>query len=250
MSKGKAKKNRAAAMGGAPKGAKVSAALRAGVLRANVKIARRGLALFTFGNASAIDRERGLVVIKPSGVPYKKLKASDLVVTDLDGNVVDGKLKPSSDLATHLELYKAWPGIGGIVHTHSHYATVWAQTGQEIPCYGTTHADYFNGPVPVTRAMSDAEIATDYEKNTGRVIVERFDGEPNTMPAVLVANHASFVWGASVEDAVDTASILEEVAKMAFHTAVLNPATEPLAMALLHKHHRRKHGPEAYYGQG
>jgi L-ribulose-5-phosphate 4-epimerase len=248
MSKGKAGR-KASSGDGVPKHAKASAALRAGVLRANMKIARRGLALFTFGNASAIDRERGLVVIKPSGVPYKKLKASDLVVTDLDGNVVEGKLKPSSDLATHLELYRAWPGVGGIVHTHSHFATVWAQSGHEIPCYGTTHADYFNGPVPVTRAMTDAEIATDYEKNTGKVIVERFDGEPNTMPAVLVANHASFVWGASVEDAVETASILEEVAKMAFHTAVLKPAAKPLAMALLHKHHRRKHGPEAYYGQ-
>lgn len=250
MAKGKAKKKGAAGNGGALQRGKASAALRASVLRANVKIARRGLALFTFGNASAIDRERGLVVIKPSGVPYKKLKGSDLVVTDLDGNVVEGKLKPSSDLATHLELYKAWPGIGGIVHTHSHYATVWAQTGQEIPCYGTTHADYFNGPVPVTRAMTTDEIANDYEKNTGKVIVERFDGEPTTMPAVLVANHASFVWGATVEEAVETASILEEVARMAFHTAVLNPATEPLPMALLHKHHRRKHGPAAYYGQG
>jgi L-ribulose-5-phosphate 4-epimerase len=232
-----------------PGSKKVSSALRASVLRANVEIAKRGLALFTFGNASAIDRAGGRVVIKPSGVPYSKLKAADLVVTDLSGRVLEGKLKPSSDLATHLELYKAWPGVGGIVHTHSHYATVWAQAGQEIPCYGTTHADYFNGPVPVTREMSDAEIAEDYEKNTGKLIVERFDGEPNTMPAVLVNGHASFVWGASVEEAVETASILEEVAKMAFNTAVLNPATEPLQVALLHKHFRRKHGPQAYYGQ-
>jgi L-ribulose-5-phosphate 4-epimerase len=249
MAKDKAKKKDATGEGSVLRRGKASAALRASVLRANVRIARRGLALFTFGNASAIDRQRGLVVIKPSGVPYKKLRPSDLVVTDLDGNIVEGKLKPSSDLATHLEIYKAWPSVGGIVHTHSHYATVWAQAGREIPCYGTTHADYFNGPVPVTRAMSGAEIAADYERNTGKVIVERFDGEPNTMPAVLVANHASFVWGASVEDAIETASILEEVAKMAFHTAVLNPKAEPLSMALLHKHHRRKHGPEAYYGQ-
>src|SRR5262249_44373527 len=158
-----------------------------------------------------------LVVIKPSGVPYAKLKATDLVVTDLAGRVVEGKLRPSSDLATHLEMYASWPGIGGIVHTHSHYATVWAQAGQEVPRYGTTHADYFNGPVPVTRAMTNTEIADEYESNTGKVIVERFEGEPLSMPAVLVAGHASFVWGATVDDAVETASILEEVARMAFH---------------------------------
>jgi L-ribulose-5-phosphate 4-epimerase len=229
--------------------AKVGSGLRASVLRANVEIAKRGLALFTFGNASAIDRKLGLVVIKPSGVAYAKIKASDLVVTDLNGKVVEGKLKPSSDLATHLELYKAWPNIGGIVHTHSHFATVFAQAQFEIPEYGTTHADYFNGPVPVTRPLTDAEIAKDYERNTGKVIVERFDGEPTTMPAVLVSNHASFVWGATVEDAVENASILEEVARMAYHTMVLNPAAETLPQALLHKHYRRKHGPQSYYGQ-
>jgi L-ribulose-5-phosphate 4-epimerase len=228
---------------------KASAALRASVLRANVEIAKRGLAPFTFGNASAIDRARGLVVIKPSGVPFAKLKAADLVVTDLEGRVVEGKLRPSADLATHLELYRRWPAVGGVVHTHSHFATVWAQAGQEIPCYGTTHADYFNGPVPVTREMTAAEIARDYELNTGKVIVERFDGEPTTMPAVLVAGHASFVWGPTVDAAVETASILEEVARMAYHTAILNPATEQIAQALLHKHFRRKHGPGAYYGQ-
>lgn len=224
--------------------------MRRAVLRANVEIGRRGLALFTFGNASAIDRARGLVVIKPSGVPYERMKTADLVVTDLHGKVVEGKLKPSSDLETHLELYRAWPGIGGIVHTHSHYATVWAQAGQEIPCYGSTHADYFNGPVPVTRTLGDSEIARDYERNTGKVIIERFDGEPLSMPAVLVRGHASFVWGPTVDDALETASILEEVAKMAYHTAVLDPATEPVSAALLHKHFRRKHGPSAYYGQG
>lgn len=229
--------------------AKASAALRSAVLRANVEIAKRGLALFTFGNASAIDRANGLVVIKPSGVPYATMKATDLVVTDLDGSVVEGTLRPSSDLATHLELYRSWPSIGGVVHTHSHYATVWAQAAQEIPCYGTTHADYFNGPVPVTRALGAAEIAKDYERNTGRVIVERFDGEPTTMPAVLVTGHASFVWGPTIESAVEMATVLEEVAKMAFHTAVLDPATEPLQQTLLHKHFRRKHGPQAYYGQ-
>jgi len=233
-----------------PKGkARAPLALRKAVCLANVELARRGLALFTFGNASAIDRKRKLVVIKPSGVPYAKLKPADLVVTDLDGRVVEGKLRPSSDLATHLEIYRQWPSVGAVVHTHSHFATAWAQAAQEIPCYGTTHADYFNGPIPVTRALTDAEIADDYERNTGRVIVERFDGEPNTMPAVLVPGHASFVWGATVEAAVETASILEEVARLAYHTAVLNPAAEPLAQALLHKHFRRKHGPSAYYGQ-
>lgn len=229
--------------------ARVPAALRKAVCRANVEIARRGLALFTFGNASAIDRASGLVVIKPSGVPYATLKPGDLVVTDLDGRVVEGALRPSSDLATHLELYRRWPSVGAVVHTHSHFATVWAQAQQEIPCYGTTHADYFEGPVPVARALSAAEVASDYERNTGRAIVERFDGEPNTMPAVLVPGHASFVWGPTIEVALETASILEEVARMAFHTAVLNPATESLAQTLLHKHFSRKHGPKAYYGQ-
>lgn len=209
----------------------------------------RGLALFTFGNASAIDRTRGLVVIKPSGVPYDKMKPADMVVTDLDGRTVSGKLRPSSDLETHLELYRAWPSVGGIVHTHSHFATAWAQAERELPIYGTTHADYFNGPVPVTRDMTVAEIAQDYERNTGKVIVERFDGEPNTMSAVLVRKHASFVWGATVEAAVETATVLEEVARMAFHSAVLNPDAGPLPQALLHKHFRRKHGPDAYYGQ-
>jgi len=219
------------------------------VLRANVELGRRGLAPFTFGNASAIDRARGLVVIKPSGVPYERLRAADLVVTDLDGHVVQGRLRPSSDLPTHLELYRAWPGIGGVVHTHSHYATVWAQACQEIPFYGTTHADYFNGPIPVTRPLTPKEIANDYERNTGKVIVERFDGEPTTMPAALVAGHASFVWGPTVEAAVETAAILEEVARLALHTAVLNPATEPLPQPLLWKHWGRKHGPGRYYGQ-
>jgi len=249
QSKGKAR---------APKGGKAARrtrsrraplALRTAVCRANVELSRRGLALFTFGNASAIDRASGLVVIKPSGVPYATLKPADLVVTDLHGRVVEGTLRPSSDLATHLEIYRQWPSVGAVVHTHSHFATVWAQAAQEIPCYGTTHADYFNGPVPVTRALSAAEIADDYERNTGRAIVERFDGEPTTMPAVLVPGHASFVWGATVEGAVETAFILEEVARMAYHTAVLNPASEPLAQALLHKHFSRKHGPAAYYGQ-
>jgi L-ribulose-5-phosphate 4-epimerase len=223
--------------------------LRTAVCKANKELSRRGLAPFTFGNASAIDRAAGRVYIKPSGVDYGALTPASIVVTDLDGRIVEGKLRPSSDLETHLELYRSWVNIGGIVHTHSHYATVWSQACQEIPCYGTTHADYFNGPVPVTREMTAAEVKTDYERNTGKVIVERFDGEPNSMPAVLVASHASFVWGASVEEAVETASILEEVARMALHTAVLNPAAERLPMALLHKHYWRKHGVDAYYGQ-
>ena len=247
VAKGRAPK-RPASEGRAP-ARRAPLALRNAVCRANIEIARRGLALFTFGNASAIDRALGLVVIKPSGVPYAKLRPADLVVIDLDGRVVEGKLRPSSDLATHLEIYRHWPSVGAVVHTHSHFAAVWAQAAQEIPCYGTTHADYFNGPIPVTRALTAAEIAGEYERNTGQVIIERFDGEPNTMPAVLVPGHASFCWGPTVESAVETASILEEVARMAFHTAVLNPASEPLSMALLHKHFWRKHGPSAYYGQ-
>jgi L-ribulose-5-phosphate 4-epimerase len=231
------------------RGGRELATLRASVLWANRELARRGLAPFTFGNASAIDRTRGLVVIKPSGVPYESLRAGDLVVTDLDGGVIEGRLKPSSDLPTHLELYRAWPSIGAVVHAHSHYATVWAQACQEIPCYGTTHADCFNGPVPVTRALTRAETTSDYERNTGRVIVERFDGEPTTMPAVVVAGHASFVWGPTVETAVETATLLEEVARLAFHTAVLNPAAEEIPQPLLWKHYGRKHGPNAYYGQ-
>jgi len=229
---------------------KVPAALRTAVLQANRAIAARGLAKFTFGNASAVDRARGRVVIKPSGVPYARLRAADLVVTDLDGRVVEGKLRPSSDLATHLALYNAWPHIGGVVHTHSHYATVWAQARRDIPCYGTTHADHFDGPVPVTRALTAAEIAEGYERHTGTVIVERFAREPLAMPAVLVAGHASFVWGPTVADAVDTAEVLEEVARMAYHTATLRPDAPPLADVLLRKHFDRKHGPTAYYGQG
>lgn len=224
-------------------------ALRREVLAANLELGRRGLAPFTFGNASGIDRARGLVVIKPSGVPYAKMRAGDLVVTDLAGNVVEGKLRPSSDLPTHLELYRAWPSIGGVVHTHSHYATAWAQANREIPCLGTTHADTFNGPVPITRQLTDAEIKSDYERNTGRVIVERLDGNPESMHAVLVAGHASFVWAATVGEAVEVAEILEECARMALHTVVLNPDVKPLSPELLRKHFSRKHGPGRYYGQ-
>lgn len=226
------------------------AALREQVVDANRELARRGLARFTFGNASAIDRATGHIVIKPSGVPYDDLRAKTLVVTDLEGRVVQGKLRPSSDLPTHAALYRAFTDIGGVVHTHSHYATVWAQAQREIPCLGTTHADYFHGPVPVTAAMPDHAIAGEYEANTGTAIVARFDGlDPVTMPAVLVAGHASFCWGPSVAAALETASILEEVAEMAYHTIVLNAEVAEISAALLDRHFLRKHGADAYYGQ-
>ena len=225
-------------------------ALREEVLQANREIARLGLALFTFGNASAIDRKLGLIVIKPSGVPYAKLRAEDLVVTDMQGHVVEGSLRPSSDLPTHLVLYQSYPGIGGIVHTHSHYATVWAQAGREIPCLGTTHADHFHGPVPITATMAAEEIVTDYEVNTGHAILRRLEGiDPMSMPAVLVSGHASFCWGSTMSAAVETAAVLEEVAKMAFHTAILNHDHLPISSVLHDKHFLRKHGAEAYYGQ-
>lgn len=225
--------------------------LRFDVLHANREISRRGLARFTFGNASGIDRERGVVVIKPSGVAYEDLDAPSLVVTTLDGKVVEGALRPSSDLATHLALYNAFPGIGGIVHTHSHYATVWAQACREIPCLGTTHADYFHGAIPVTETMTDSAIAGEYEANTGLAIIERLaQFDPATMPAVLVAGHASFCWGLSVTAALETASILEEVAEMAYHTVVLSSECAEISTALRDKHFLRKHGKEKYYGQG
>jgi L-ribulose-5-phosphate 4-epimerase len=226
------------------------AALRGDVCAANVELAERGLARFTFGNASAIDRESGLVVIKPSGVPYASLQPKHLVVVDLDGKVVEGDLRPSSDLPTHLELYRAFADIGGVVHTHSRYATMWAQSQREIPCMGTTHADYFHGPIPITAHLAAEDIASEYEANTGREIVRRFaDLDPLCMPAVLVAGHASFCWGRTVASAVETADILEEVARMAYGTLTLNAAAAPLPTALLEKHFLRKHGPAAYYGQ-
>ena len=225
-------------------------ALRAEVLKANVELSRRGLAKHTFGNASALERREGLVVIKPSGVPYDAMTADDLVVTDLDGKVVEGALRPSSDLATHLVLYRAFTAIGGVVHTHSHFATAWSQALHEIPCLGTTHADHFRGAVPVTEPLTDDEVARDYEENTGRAIARRFQGlDPMEMPAVLVANHASFVWGETVSEAVETADILEDVARMAYHTLTLDPGVEPVSDALLDKHFLRKHGARAYYGQ-
>jgi len=227
------------------------ALLRADVLEANLELVRRGLVVEAFGNASAIDRETGRVVIKPSGVPYDELTAAGLVVADMDGRVVEGPFRPSSDLPTHLALYRAFTGIGGVVHTHSRFAAVWAQAGREIPCLGTTHADYFRGPVPVTEPMTDEEIRSAYEWNTGHVIVRRFEGlDPAQVPGVLVFGHGPFCWGSSARAAARLAVVLEEIACTAWHTVVLNPEIRPLAPALLDKHFLRKHGPGAYYGQG
>lgn len=209
-----------------------------------------GLVTFTWGNVSGIDRKLGLVVIKPSGVPYEQLKMEDLVVVDLDGNVVEGSLRPSSDTATHLVLYKAFPQIGGIVHTHSPWATSWAQAGRGIPALGTTHADYFYGEVPCTRPMTEQEIQGAYELETGNVIIETFrDRDPNEMPAVLVHSHAPFNWGKDPHQAVHNAVVLEEVAKLAHHTYGLNANVPSMDRRLLDRHFLRKHGANAYYGQ-
>ena len=225
-------------------------ALREEVLEANLELVRRGLVLYTFGNASGISREEGLVVIKPSGVPYDRMTADDLVITDLDGNIVEGKLKPSSDLATHIALYRAFAGIGGVVHTHSTHATSWAQACREIPCLGTTHADYFYGPVPVTEHMSEDDIGSKYEWNTGQAIIRLFAGrDPMHMRAVLVAGHGPFCWGVTSADAAHVAVVLEEIARMAYSAVVLNPSVRPIGDALRDKHFLRKHGPDAYYGQ-
>jgi len=224
--------------------------LREEVLEANLELVRNGLVLYTFGNASGISRENGLVVIKPSGVPYSKMKPSDLVVTDLNGNLVEGDFRPSSDLPTHIVLYKSFPAIGGVSHTHSDYATAWAQAGLPIPCFGSTHADYFHGPVPVTDAMTEDEIATAYEENTGHAIVRRFKNlNPVEIPAVLVANHAPFAWGATPTEASHNAVILETVAKLAFFAMQLRPEVPPISKFLHEKHFQRKHGSRAYYGQ-
>ena len=227
-----------------------TAALRREVLEANLELVRRGLVVASFGNASGIDREAGLVVIKPSGVPYDRLTPHDLVVTDLDGRVLEGDCRPSSDLPTHLALYRAFADIGGIAHTHSRHATAWAQAGREIPCLGTTHADYFLGPVPVTEPMTAAEIRASYEWNTGQVIVRRFAAlNPVQVPAVLVHGHAPFCWGPSAAAAAEMAVLLEEIAALAALTVALNPAVEAISPALRDRHFKRKHGPEAYYGQ-
>jgi L-ribulose-5-phosphate 4-epimerase len=224
--------------------------LRAEVLEGNLELVRRGLVIYTFGNASAVSREDGLCVIKPSGVPYDKMTPADMVITDLEGNIVEGKLKPSTDLDTHVALYKAFPGIGGIVHTHSRNATSWAQAAREIPCFGTTHADYFHGSVPVTGSLTPEEIDSGYEANTGVAIIRRMQGtDPLACPAILVAGHAPFCWGKSIRDAVHTAVIVEELALMALQTLAINPQAQPISQALRDKHHFRKHGPTASYGQ-
>ncbi len=224
--------------------------LREEVLEANLELVRRGLVLYTFGNASGISREDALVAIKPSGVPYETMKPEDLVVVDLEGKIVEGSLRPSSDLPTHLILYKAFSGIGGIAHTHSSAATAWAQAQKEIPCFGTTHADYFYGPVPVTKPLSSAEIRSDYEVNTGHAIVRRFKKlDPLQVPAVLVAGHAPFCWGRSPAEAAHIAVILEQIAAMAFQTINTNPKVRPISRHLHDKHFLRKHGSGAYYGQ-
>ena len=223
--------------------------LRKAVCKANKKLPRLGLVLFTWGNVSGIDRARGLVVIKPSGIPYKKLTADNMIVVDLDGKVVAGEGNPSSDTATHLRLYKAFPDISGIVHTHSTYATAFAQAGQSLPAYGTTHADYFHGTVPCTRALSEFEIRGSYELETGNVIVETLANlNPSAMPGVLVKNHGPFTWGTSPADAVHNAAVLEECAKMAWLSRALNPEMPPVGQVLLDKHYYRKHGPDATYG--
>jgi len=224
--------------------------LREQVLEANLELVRRGLVLYTFGNVSGISREQGLVVIKPSGVPYEDMKPEHLVVSDLAGKIVEGTLRPSSDLPTHLVLYKAFSGAGGVAHTHSEYATAWAQARRPIPCFGTTHADYFHGPVPVTDVMPDHEIETEYELNTGHAIVRAFQKiDSAAIPAVLVANHGPFCWGTDAGTAAHNAVILESVARMAYFTRGINDKAEPVGRGLHDKHFMRKHGTNAYYGQ-
>lgn len=225
--------------------------LREEVLDANLELVRRGLVLYTFGNASGISRKDGLVAIKPSGVPYEELTPDHMVITKLDGQIVEGDLRPSSDLPTHLEIYKHFPRAGGVAHTHSEFATAWAQARMPIPCFGTTHADYFYGEVPVTLPLTPDEIATDYEKNTGTAICRLFRQlDPDAVPAVLVAGHGPFCWGPAAARAAHHAVILESVARMAYYTRTLAEDTSPIGRALHGKHFLRKHGHGAYYGQG
>ncbi len=224
--------------------------LKKEVYEANMLLPKYGLVTFTWGNVSGIDREKGLFVIKPSGVEYDKLTPEDMVVMDLDGNRVEGKYKPSSDTPTHLELYRAFKNIGGIVHTHSSYATSWAQSGRNIPCYGTTHADYIYGDVPCLRCLTKREIDEAYETNTGLLIVDYFKNKDYTaVPAVLCKNHGPFTWGKDAHEAVHNAVVLEEVAKMAFRTELINNQVRPAPQELQDKHYYRKHGKDAYYGQ-
>ena len=226
--------------------------LKKKVYEANMLLPKYGLVTFTWGNVSAIDRETGYFVIKPSGVDYEIMKPEDMVVMNLEGNRVEGRYKPSSDTPTHLELYKAFPEIGGIVHTHSSYATSWAQAGRDIPCYGTTHADYIYGPVPCVRCLTKEEIEDAYEENTGHLIVNEFKRlgkDPKAVPVVLCKNHGPFAWGKDAKEAVHNAVVLEEVAKMAYRAETINPRIQPAPQELQDKHYNRKHGAGAYYGQ-
>ncbi len=225
--------------------------LKKSVLEANLELPEHGLVVYTWGNASGIDREKGLVVIKASGVKYEEMTTEHMVVLDLNGNIVEGRYKPSSDTPTHLALYKAFAGIGGIVHTHSTWATVWAQAKQSVPCFGTTHADYFYGEIPCTRLMTEQEIKGEYEAETGNVIIEAFQGkDPTFVPGVLVASHGPFTWGKDAHDAVHNSVVLEQVSKMAYASFTLNNSLQAVQGTLLDKHFLRKHGKNAYYGQG
>jgi L-ribulose-5-phosphate 4-epimerase len=224
--------------------------LKQQVCEANLDLQRHGLVVFTWGNVSGVDRSHGVIAIKPSGVSYEKLTPESIVIVDWEGHVIEGELRPSSDTPTHLELYRGFPGIGGVCHTHSTYATMWAQAEREIPCFGTTHADHFYGPVPVTDALNRDEIDGPYEQNTGRVIVRRFTKiDPLQMPAVLVANHGPFTWGRDPGQSVEHAVVLEQVAMMAYGTLLVNARQNGIAQALLDRHYLRKHGQDAYYGQ-
>jgi L-ribulose-5-phosphate 4-epimerase len=224
--------------------------LREEVLAANLELVQRGLVLYTFGNASGISREQGLVAIKPSGVPYEKLVPADMVITNLDGSIVEGDLRPSSDLATHLEIYKQFQDVGGVAHTHSEFATAWAQARRPIPCFGTTHADYFHREIPVTPFLTPREINSDYEKNTGILICKLFQLlDPNAVPGVLVAGHGPFCWGPNAAAAAHNAVVLESIARMAYHTVALAREAGPIPVELHDRHFLRKHGHGAYYGQ-
>ena len=224
--------------------------LKETVCKVNIELQIQKLTIYSWGNVSGIDRPAGVVAIKPSGVPYDQLTPDKMVLIDLDGNVIEGNLKPSSDMPSHLELYRNFEAVGGICHTHSTNATIWAQACREIPCFGTTHADYFYGPIPVTEKMTKEEIKSDYELNTGRVIVKRFaDLDPMQIPAVLVANHGPFTWGKTPAEAVEAAVVLEQVAATALATIMLNPNQNQISKSLCDKHYLRKHGKNAYYGQ-
>ena len=222
------------------------------ILEANLQLQKMGLVIFTWGNVSGIDREKGEVTIKPSGVPYENMKVSDLVTVDMEGRVLEGSYNPSSDLATHLEIYRFSPECGGVVHTHSRMATAWAQTGRDLPALGTTHADYFYGPIPCSRSLSEAEIKGAYELETGRVISETFKErniDPQAVPGVLISGHGPFTWGADPMNAVHNMVVLEEIAQMAFASLAINPHVNGISQELLDKHYLRKHGGDAYYGQ-